>query len=383
VRLKFAGMALLILALMSTLLSPAIVRAQDGEARVIDEVIAQVNADVITLSMLKREMKEAVTALQQQGKTEQEATSEITSRQPEIIAGLINEQLLMQQGKELGLSEDVEAEVNRRMLEVARQQGIKTIEGLKEAMRASGFDYDSVRQTMRTEIMKQAVMSRDVDAKIFYGLSAEELKKYYESHKNEFKKPESVSLSEIFLSLAGKSEAEVKAKADQIIAQARAGADFGALAATNSERMQNGKLIAPETKGKVGLFEIPNLRDNIAAAIKDLKTGGVSEPIRYDEGFQILKVDERIAGSDTPIYNENRVREAITAERSDKERVTYMEKLRKDAYIKISPTYRASVTPFLGTGAAPASTSSNQSSAPSATANKSADKKSGDGKPKK
>lgn len=373
-RLKFAGMALLVLALVSTLVSP-VVRAQEGEARVIDEVIAQVNNDVITLSMVKREMKETIAALQQQGKSEQEATAEVTRRQPELIASLINEQLLLQQGKELGLTEDVEAEVNRRMLEVARQQGIKTIEGLREAMRASGFDYDAVRQTMRVEIMKQAVMSRDVDARIFYGLSMEELKKYYEAHKNDFKKPESVRLSEIFLSLAGKNEAEVKAKADQIVAQARAGGDFRALAATHSERMQNGKLVAPETGGEVGLFELPNLRDNIAAAIKDVKAGGISEPLRYDEGFQILKVNERIAGSDTPVFNADRVREAITAQRSEKERVTYMEKLRKDAYIKISETYRASVTPFLGTGAAPASTSSNQSNTPSATAGNKPQKK--------
>ncbi len=374
-RLKITGLALVILVLALSLAAPAL--AQEGETRVIDEVIAQVNNDVITLSMVKREMKEAITGLQQNGKTEQQATEEITRRQPEIIASLINEQLLLQQGKELGLSEDVEAEVNRRMLDVARGQGIKTIEGLKEAMRASGFDYDAVRATMRTEIMKQAVMSRDVDARIFYGLSNEELKKYYEAHKNEFKKPESVRLSEIFLSLAGKSEAEVKATADKLIAQARGGADFGQLAVTHSERMQNGKLIAPETKGEVGLFEVPNLRDNIAAAIKDVKAGGISEAIRYDEGFQILKVTERTAGSDTPTFNETRVREAITAERGEKERVAYMEKLRKGAFIKISEAYRASVTPFLGTGATPASTTANQSTdASSASA---AGKKSKDG----
>jgi parvulin-like peptidyl-prolyl isomerase len=368
VKLKSFGLVLVLVA--SMLLMPAMrVAAQEGEARVIDEVVAQVNTDVITLSMIKREMKEFVTSMKQDGKTEEQANEEVSKRQPEIIASLINEQLLLQQGKELGLADEVEAEVNRRMLDVARQQGIKTIEGLKEAMRASGFDYDGVRHTMRTELMKQSVLSRDVDARIFYGLSNEELNKYFDAHKSDFTKPDSVTLSEIFLSLAGKSEAEVKAKADQLVAQARGGADFGKLAATQSERLgQNGKLVAPETNGKVGVFEVPNLRDNIGAAIKDLKAGGVTDPIRYDEGFQILRVDERIAGSNTPTFNENRVREAITAERSEKERVAYMQKLRKDAYIKVSETYRAMVAPFLGTGATPAATSSNQTPDSSATA---------------
>ena len=343
---------LLALAISLSLVPSA--RAQESEARVIDEVVAQVNNDVITLSMVKRTIKEAITQLVQQGKTQEQATAEVTPRQSELIASLINEQLLVQQGKELGLTDDVEAEVNRRMLDVARNQGIRTIEELKKAMKEGGFDYDAVRQTMRTELMKQAVLTRDVDAKLFYGLTDDELKKYFESHKDKFKKAESVELSEIFLSLAGKPEAEVKAKADQLVAQARGGADFATLAVANSERMQDGKVAAIETKGKVGNFAITDLRENIAAAIKEVKVGGVTDPIRYDEGFQILRVDERVSGSDVPTFNENHARELITSERSDASRKEYMEKLRKDAYIKISETYRAEVTPFLGPGAAPA-----------------------------
>lgn len=363
-----------LLALAMISLFVPLTRAQESEARVIDEVVAQVNNDVITLSMVKREMKEAILALVQQGKTEQEATAEMKPRQAELIATLINEQLLLQQGKELGLADDVEAEVNRRMLEVAKGQGIKTIEELRKAMKESGFDYDSVRLTMRTELMKQAVLQRDVDAKIFYGLTSDECKKYYETHKDKFKKPESVTLSEIFLSLAGKADADVKAKANQLVAQARNGADFGALAAANSERLRDdGKLVAVETKGLVGTFQLPNLRDNIAAVLKGVKAGGVSEPLRSDEGYQILRVDERIPGSELPTFNENQAREMITAERVEPARKEYMEKLRKDAYLKISETYRAEVTPLLGTGASPATSTSDPSATPAGSAKKKTD----------
>jgi foldase protein PrsA len=310
----------------------------------------------------------------QQGKAEQEATREVTLRQPELIANLVNEQLLVQQGKELGLVDDVEAEVNRRMLDVAKTQGIKTIEELRKAMKEGGYDYDSVRQTMRTELMQQAVLSRDVDAKIFYGLTSEELKKYYETHKDKFKKPESVTLSEIFLSLAGKSEADVKAKADQLVAEARKGGDFGALAVTNSERLREGKMVAIETKGKVGTFQITDLRENIATAIKNVKAGDVSDPVRYDEGFQILRVDERIAGSEVPVFNDSQAREAMTAERTEGARKTYMEKLRKDAYIKISETYRTDVAPLLGISATPAASNETPTPTSAASAGKKSDK---------
>src|SRR5687767_15903090 len=114
---------------------------------------------------------------------------------------------------------------------------------------------------------------------------------------DKFRKPETVTISEIFLSSAGKNEAEVKARALELVRQLRAGADFGGLAATNSEREMNGVRIGPQNKGKVGTFEVPNLREDIASAIKSVAVGGVSEPLRSNDGYQILRVDERTAAS--------------------------------------------------------------------------------------
>lgn len=321
--------------------------AQEGELQVVDEVVVQVNDDVLTLSRLKRESKERVESMKNNGMPEQQAKDEVSKRQAELIATLVNETLLMQRGKELELASDVEAEVNRRMLEVAKEQGITTMEKLDAAMRASGVDPAATRQTLRTEIMKQYVIQQEVDRKIFFGLTMDELKKYFDAHPDKFRKPENVTLSEIFLSSAGKNEAEVKARAIALVAQARAGADFAALATTNSEREMNGVRIAQENKGKVGAFEVPNLRQDIATAIKDVKAGGVSEPLRSNDGYQILRVDERVSGSTAATFNENRVREAITIERTEKAREDYLQNLRNDAYIKVSDNYRAAVLPLL------------------------------------
>lgn len=354
--LLFAAM----LTLAAATLLPIPVVAQEGELQVVDEVIAQVNDDVITLSMLKRETKERIESLKQNGVTEQQATEEVTKRQPELIATLVNEQLLLQKGKELELSNEIEAEVNRRMMEVAKEQGISTIEKLDAAMRESGLDPVNTRQTLRTELMKQAVIQQEVDRKIFFGLTMDELKKYFEAHRDKFRKPESVTISEIFLSLAGKNEPDVKARALELIAQLRAGADFAAVAAANSERERNQQRTAPEDKGKVGTFEVPNLREDIAAAIKNVKVGGISEPLRTPEGYQILRVDERTAASDVATFNENQVREAITMERSTKERENYLQNLRNESYIKLGENYRDAVGPLLKL--APESTVENTSS---------------------
>jgi peptidyl-prolyl cis-trans isomerase SurA len=321
--------------------------AQESEQQVVDEVIAQVNDDVITLSMLKRESQERVNALKQSGMPEQEAVAEVAKRQAELIATLVNETVLIQRGKELDLSSEVEAEVNRRMLEVAKEQGIPTIEKLDAAMRESGVDPVSTRQTLRVEIMKQAVIQQEVDRKIFFGSTIDELRKYFQEHQEKFRKPENVTISEIFLSSAGKNEAEVKARALELVRQLRAGADFGAVASANSEREVNGVRTAPQTKGKVGTFEVPNLREEIANSVKNVKVGAVSDPIRTDAGYQIFHVDERVPGSTTATFNENQVREAITIERGEKAREEYLQGLRNEAYIKISDNYRAAVAPIL------------------------------------
>lgn len=341
----------LVTAALSTIVAfaflPAAARAQEGEPVVVDEVIAQVNDGVVTLSQLKREMKERVETLKQNGMTEQQANEEVQKHKAELISILINEQLLLQKGKELDFTERVEAEVNKRMLETAKENNIISMEKLCEAMQQAGLNCEDVRRTMRAEIMKQAVFEAEVDSKLFYGWTPDQLKAYFEAHKDKFTKPESVEISEIFLSLAGKPEAEVKARADQLVDQLRKGADFGTLAVAYSERQANGQRTAPQNKGKVGLFQVSDLRPDIAAAIKNVKAGGVSDPLKADEGYEILRVDTREAGTNTPTFNENNVRLAMTSERSSKAHEDYLQKLRDDAFIKVSKDYNESLLPLL------------------------------------
>jgi peptidyl-prolyl cis-trans isomerase SurA len=322
--------------------------AQEGEVTVVDEVVAQVNDDVITLSMLKREMKERVDALKQERKmTDQQANEEVSKHQAELIATLINERLLLQKGKELDLATEIEAEVNSRMLEIARGQGINSIEKLYDAMRQSGIDPVGVRETMRAEMMKQAVMQQEVDRKTYLSYTPAAVKAYFEAHKDQFRKPESVSLSEIYLSSESKDDAAVKARATELVAQLRAGADFKAVAGANSEREKNGKRTAPDDGGDVGSFDVPSLREDLQTLIKDMKAGSVTDPVKTPDGYQILKVTARTPAGTTPTFNDNQVRQAMLAQDQDKERDAYLVNLRNEAFIKVSDTYRDSVEPLL------------------------------------
>ena len=148
--------------------------------------------------------------------------------------------------------------------------------------------------------------------------TSKEVKDYFDAHPDKFRKPESVKLSEIYLRPNWKDEAAVKARASELVTQIRAGADFKALASANSERERNGQRTAPTDGGYVGEFDVPNLREDLVAALKDVKVGGVTEPLRTSEGYQILRIDDRSPAGTTPTFNDNRVREAMLGERQGK-----------------------------------------------------------------
>ncbi|HET6892111.1 MAG TPA: hypothetical protein VFH31_13495, partial [Pyrinomonadaceae bacterium] len=69
---KFISLTAILFAFALVAFSAPAVLAQEGELHVVDEVIAQVNDDVITLSMIKRQSKERIESLKQGGMTEQQ-----------------------------------------------------------------------------------------------------------------------------------------------------------------------------------------------------------------------------------------------------------------------------------------------------------------------
>ena len=317
--------------------------AQETETKVVDQVVAQVNEGVITLSQVKREMKDATDSLVTEGKkTPEAAKAEVESRQGELIANIINEEILLQKGKDLGVNSAVEAQINQRFLQIMKEQNIKTLDALKTEMRKAGIDPDELRESWRKQITRDYVLQREVDSKIYFGLSTREIKDYYEKNKPKFAKPETVTLSEIFLSFAGRDENAVLEKAKQIVAKLRGGADFATLALENSERPN-----VKETKGKLQTFKMTELNETFAAPIKGTKIGGVTDPIRMDEGVEILRVDARQAASSESVFDDDEVRRAITFERMPAERKKFMATLRKDSYIKIAESYKPIVSPVL------------------------------------
>jgi peptidyl-prolyl cis-trans isomerase SurA len=318
--------------------------AQENEAKVVDEVVAQVNDGVITLSRIKREMKTAADSYVAEGKkTPEQAKADVEGKQGELIANIINEELLLQKGKELpGIESDVQAQINQRFLSIMKQQNLKTLDALYKEMEKTGINYEEIREVWRKQATRDAVFQREVDSRVYGSFTSKAIKSYYEANKAKFTKPETVTISEIFLGFAGRDEPTVREKAKQIALQAKSGADFGKLAEENSDRPD-----VKTNKGKAGTFNLKDMDERFIKPLQGIKAGGVTDPIEIEEGMEILRVDARTQATSESFFDENEVRKIMTYEKLPEERKKYMATLREESYIKINDTYRPMVAPIL------------------------------------
>ncbi|MFT3744985.1 MAG: peptidyl-prolyl cis-trans isomerase [Pyrinomonadaceae bacterium] len=315
--------------------------SQETQTRVIDEVVAQVNDGVITLSRVKREAKNAVAGLIQDGKNADEAQKIVDEKQGELIAGLINDELLVQKAKESGI--DVEASLNMRFRDIMKQYDLKTVEELYAQMEKSGVDPKQLREDWRKQATRDRVIEKEVQMKVYWEPNGKALKDYYEKNKAKFTTPETVSFSEIFLGFAGRDEKSVRDKAKQVYDELKAGGNWEKIAKENSDQgvITNGA-------GKAEKLRVKEIVDVIGKPLAGLKAGEYTAPFDVEQlGIAILRVDDRQQASSESVFDENAVRMSIMNEKLPDEQKKFMAKLRENSYIKISDTYRPLVAPIL------------------------------------
>ena len=326
-----------------TLLFSLAANAQETQTRVVDEVVAVVNDGVITLSRIKRELKMVVDSYVQEGKTREAAQKLVDEKQGEIIANLINEELLVQKAKEIKLDSRIDEGVNQRQAEIMKQYNIKTVEGLYAEMEKQGVNPKDLLETWRKQLTREMVIQSEVQSVAYWRPNGKELKDYYEKNRSKFTTPEAISFSELFLTFEGKDPAAVREKAKQLHAELKAGGDYAKIAKDNGAP---GPISRGE--GKMEKLPVKELVDKIAKPLEGLKIGEYTAPIELEQlGIVILRVDERQAVSNESVFDERLVRMAILNESFPAEQKKFLAKLRDESYIKINETYRPVVSPLL------------------------------------
>jgi peptidyl-prolyl cis-trans isomerase SurA len=310
--------------------------AEAPKIRVIEEIVAKVNNDIITRGELERTRLQLEAEIKQQKNLAgAQLATEVQKHQADALRDQIDQLLLVQRAKDLNIN--VDPDVTRRLAEIQVESKISDPDKFHEWVRqqSGGQSFEDVKLQMKNQISTQRVIGQEVGSKI--SVPQPEIQKYYDDHKTEFVREEMVFLREILIAPTDKTPAgwaAAEKKAKEIQARARKGEKFTQLARDYS---------AAETAkndGEMGSYKKGQLRKEIEDVVFKQNKGYVTDIVKTDNGYVFLKVEERYAPGQASLQDvKNDIMERVYTPRMQPALRTYLSKLREDAFLEIRGGY--------------------------------------------
>ncbi len=301
--------------------------------KVVEDIVARINDQIITQSDYDR------AAEQLEGEARQQAVpaQQLEQKKADLLRDLIDQQLLLSKGKELGITG--ETELIKRLDDIRKQNHMDSLEDLEKAAQQQGVSYEDFKANIRNGIVTQEVVRNEVGRRIT--MSPGDVQRYFKEHESEFAQPESVNLNEILIPTPAKAATEsadaadvaaAQAQADALVAKLKAGAKLEDLAKPNPTDPTAPKLVV------LGDFHRGQLDKGIEEKAFALNAGQFTQPIRTKQGFIILQVTQHNLGGEAGFKQvEPQVEEALFLERMQPALRQYLTKLREEAYVELKP----------------------------------------------
>ena len=310
--------------------------ASQADIVTIEQIIAKVNGEIITNVDLDHDRADLEKQLKANGLTGQRLEDALKAEVPNLLRNKIDNLLLVQKGKEMELK--VDPDVNKYIADLQRQTGTTDPQKFEALVRQeTGKSYEDFKADIKNNLLLQGVMREEVMRKIQF--KQDEIRAYYDTHKDEFQREERVFLREIAISTQGKQDnpaavAAAEKKAKDLVDRARRGERFNELAQTNSDSptAKDGGALDPYKKGE--------LAPAIEAAVWDKERGTVTDPIKIPTGLLILRVDEHHkAGLAEFEEVEQEIQNRILDSRRQAALRAYLTKLRDVSFLEIKAGY--------------------------------------------
>jgi peptidyl-prolyl cis-trans isomerase SurA len=308
----------------------------DAGGRVVEEIIARVNNEIITKSEYDKSLASADDDAKQECEnrcTPQQLAAATEERKKSALRDLIDQALLVQRGKDMSIS--VETEVIKQLDQIRIQNKLADMEALEKAVTSQGLNWEDFKNNIRSHLITQKVIGQEVGSHIT--IPESESKKFYEEHKAEFIGPESVALREIVVSTDGKNESELpdlKKKAETALKRVDDGEDFSEIA----KRMSDGS--TKEQGGYLGIYKRGELAKAIEDKVFSMKKNQLTGVLETKQGYLILQVLEHY---DEGQQSFDKVKEKIMNQlyeaRMQPALRNYLKTLREQSYVVIKPAY--------------------------------------------
>ena len=326
--------------------------------QVVEEIIARVNNQIITRSEIARSKDQLRDEIKAQDPNN--ADRLYTDREKDVLRDLIDQQLLLEKGKDLGISADTD--LIKQLDQMRKDMKLDSMEALEKEAEKQGVSWEDFKQTQKNQIITRKVIGEEVGGNL--SIIKDEAQKFYDDHKDEMQHPEFIRLSEILVTPKAAAptpapNADPNAAATQppIDDAAKQAADAAALSAAEAKakdllkQLKDGAAFDEIAKkysdgpsaadgGALGTFERGKLAKELEDRTFAMKAGDITDVIRVKQGYAILKVDDHEAAGVPALKDAMpRIQDALYMQKLQPALRTYLTKLREDAYIDIKAGY--------------------------------------------
>lgn len=316
--------------------APAAATASDGlDLRFADGIAAIVEDKIITVDDIRREIGPLIPALQKEARNEQEFNEKLAALQDDVIQNLIDRVLIV---KEFNKPKDGD-ESNKRQVPASiidnyiAEQQITEFDGDRSKflayLRSQGMTVRDYRKKVEDDIIYDYM--RQQQRKSQSVVSPVKVETYYKENKDRFYQEDSALLRVIqFTRTNNETDAQLEAKASDVLGKFHAGESFAELARQYSQDTRRSK------GGDWGWIKRSDMRKEFTDILFNLKKGEVSRPILVPEGCFLLYVEDRKFAGIQPLDEVRDDIERILAQqmtRQSQER--WLERLRRNGYVKM------------------------------------------------
>lgn len=293
-------------------------------ADIVEEIVAIVNGDVITLSDYKEQFNSMVQLLRSQLSGEA-YFKEYDKLKENLLEMMITDLLLLQKAKEKGLN--VKEQVKATIEQIKKQNNLESDEDLIQAMRSQGIEYNQWVKQLEENYMRQALIYSEVDRSIV--VDDAEVVKYYKQKPQEFVVPPEFRIKVIYLSSTNNPPSTLEEKKQEISSRLKSGGKFEDLVNEYSEGPK-------ENGGDLGFLKKGEMDKTLEEAVEKLKVGEISDWVEARNGWYLIKLEEK-KDSYQKTFDEARkeIEEKIYMEKRQKKVEEYVNKLKEESYIKI------------------------------------------------
>ena len=292
---------------------------------VVEEIVAIVNDEVITLSHYKREYDSRVQAARAQLQSA-ELDKFLETLKPGLMDALITEMLLLQMAKEKNFN--VADQVKTTIEGIKKENSLSSDDDLKRALQSQGLDWEPWLKQMEEMIMQRILIDAEVNRSIV--LDEAEIVDFYKKHQPEFVEPEEYKIRAVYLNAVDADAAALETKKKEIDDKIKAGGNFEEISGTSSDDPLK------ESKGDLGTMKKGQLDPTLQQALDKMKKGDVSPWVRAKNGWYLLKIEDK---KDSRLLTFEDARKTIEnklfGEKQAVKMAEFLDTLKKKSYIKI------------------------------------------------